>query len=98
MYTWPEMASVGMSEEDAKAAGSRSVGAFPFWRTAAPKAMGRRDGHVKIVARREERRHLGAHIVGRASDLIAELVLAVEMGREAPRTSRALVPRAPDAA
>ncbi|MBP8136570.1 MAG: dihydrolipoyl dehydrogenase [Candidatus Eisenbacteria bacterium] len=90
VYTWPEMASVGMSEEDAKAAGREiAVGTFPFLANGRAKAMGERDGHVKIVADAKSDRILGAHIVGpRASDLIAELVLAVEMGASSEDVAR----------
>ena len=90
VYTWPEMASVGLSEEDAKAAGREVVvGTFPFLANGRAKAMGERDGHVKIIADAKTDRILGAHIVGpRASDLIAELVLALEMGASAEDVAR----------
>ncbi|MFN8588956.1 MAG: dihydrolipoyl dehydrogenase [Candidatus Eisenbacteria bacterium] len=90
VYTWPEMAWVGLSEEDAKAAGREiAVGTFPFLANGRAKAMGERDGQVKIVADAHSDRILGAHVVGpRASDLIAELVLALEMGASSEDIAR----------
>jgi dihydrolipoamide dehydrogenase len=90
VYTWPEFASVGLTEEDARAAGREvAVGTFPFLANGRAKAMGEKDGQVKIVADAKTDRILGAHIVGpRASDLVAELVLALEMGASAEDVAR----------
>ncbi|HET7224413.1 MAG TPA: dihydrolipoyl dehydrogenase [Candidatus Eisenbacteria bacterium] len=90
VYTWPEFAGVGLTEEDAAARGiAISVGTFPFLANGRAKAMGEREGQVKIVADAASDRILGAHIVGpRASDLIAELVLAIEMGASAEDVAR----------
>ena len=90
VYTWPEFASVGMTEEEARAAGREvAVGTFPFLANGRAKAMGEKDGQVKIVADAATDRILGAHIVGpRASDLVAELVLAIEMGASAEDVAR----------
>ncbi|MEY4374549.1 MAG: hypothetical protein RL760_715 [Candidatus Eisenbacteria bacterium] len=92
VYTWPELASVGLSEEDAKAQGRAvKVGAFPFLANGRAKAMGEKDGQVKIVADAATDRILGAHVVGpRASDLIAELVVAMEMGASAEDLARSV--------
>ena len=92
VYTWPEFASVGLSEEDAKAQGREvAVGAFPFLANGRAKAMGEKDGQVKIVADAKTDRILGAHIVGpRASDLIAELVVAIELGASAEDVARSV--------
>ena len=90
VYTWPELASVGMSEEDAAARGiATAVGAFPFLANGRARAMGERDGQVKIVADAATDRILGAHILGpRASDLIAELAVAMELGASAEDIAR----------
>lgn len=92
VYTWPELASVGLSEEEAKAQGRAvKVGAFPFLANGRAKAMGEKDGQVKIVADAVTDRIVGAHVVGpRASDLIAELVVAMEMGASAEDLARSV--------
>lgn len=92
VYTWPEIASVGMSEEEAKAAGREyKVGKFPFSANGRAKAMGDTDGFVKILADAKTDRMLGAHILGpRASDLIAELALAIEFEASAEDIARSV--------
>jgi dihydrolipoamide dehydrogenase len=90
VYTWPEFASVGLSEEQAKERGiETAVGSFPFMANGRARAMGERDGLVRIVADAKTDRIIGAHIVGpRASDLIAELVLAMELRASAEDVAR----------
>jgi dihydrolipoamide dehydrogenase len=90
IYTWPEFASVGLAEEDARVRGAEiAVGVFPFLANGRARAMNERDGQVKLVADARTDRLLGAHIVGpRASDLIAELVLAMEFGASAEDVAR----------
>ena len=92
VYTWPELASVGMSEEDAAASSiTTAVGVFPFLASGRARAMGETDGQVKIVADATTDRILGAHILGpRASDLIAELALAMEFGASAEDVARSV--------
>jgi dihydrolipoamide dehydrogenase len=92
VYTWPEFASVGLSEDEAKERGiDLVVGTFPFLANGRARAMGEKDGQVKLVADARTDRILGAHIVGpRASDLIAELVLAMEMGASAEDVARSV--------
>jgi dihydrolipoamide dehydrogenase len=92
VYTWPELASVGLSEEEAQAQGRAvKVGAFPFLANGRAKAMGEKDGQVKILADATTDRIVGAHVVGpRASDLIAELVVAMEMGASAEDVARSV--------
>jgi dihydrolipoamide dehydrogenase len=91
VYTWPELASVGLSEEEARARGTVSVGVFPFLANGRARAMNEREGQVKIVADAKTDRILGAHIVGpRASDLIAELTLAMEFGASAEDVARSV--------
>jgi dihydrolipoamide dehydrogenase len=90
VYTWPEFASVGLSQEQAKEQGIEvAVGSFPFLANGRARAMDERDGQVTLVADARTDRLLGAHIVGpRASDLIAEPVLAIEMGASAEDLAR----------
>jgi dihydrolipoamide dehydrogenase len=92
IYTWPELAGVGMSEEDAKAQGREiAVGVFPFLANGRARAMNEREGQVKIVADAKTDRILGAHVLGpRASDLIAELSLAMEFGASAEDVARSV--------
>jgi dihydrolipoamide dehydrogenase len=80
VYTWPEIASVGMTEEEAKAAGREyRVGKFPFQANGRARAMAETDGMVKVIADAKTDRLLGLHILGpRASDMIAEAALAME--------------------
>jgi dihydrolipoamide dehydrogenase len=82
IYTWPEVASVGKTEEELKAAAvSYRTGKFPF--TANPRARTNAytEGFVKILAESESDRVLGVHIIGPdAGTLIAEATLAKEFG------------------
>jgi dihydrolipoamide dehydrogenase len=90
VYTWPEIASVGRSEEELKAAGVEyRVGKFPFMANGRAKAMDETDGMVKVLADASTDRLLGLHILGpRASDLIAEAALAMEFESSAEDIAR----------
>ena len=90
VYTWPELASVGLSEEQAAERGIPvAVGTFPFLANARAKAMGESEGGVKVLADPKTDRILGVHILGpRASDLIAEAALAMEFGASAEDVAR----------
>ena len=92
VYTWPELASVGVTEEEAAAKGTQlAVGTFPFLANGRAKAMGEREGQVKILADAKTDRILGAHVLGpRASDLIAELATAMELGATAEDVARSV--------
>ncbi|MEO5989470.1 MAG: dihydrolipoyl dehydrogenase [Candidatus Eisenbacteria bacterium] len=92
VYTWPEFASVGLTEEEARAQGiAYAVGSFPFLANGRAKAMGEKDGQVKILADATSDRILGAHIVGpHASALIAELAVAMEFGASSEDIARAV--------
>lgn len=92
VYTWPEFASVGLTEEEARKQGLElAVGIFPFLANGRAKAMGERDGQVKILADKATDRIVGAHILGpRASDLIAELAVAMELGASAEDVGRSV--------
>ena len=84
-YTWPEVASVGQTEEQLKAAGiPYAVGRFPFMANGRAKCMDETEGFVKILAAADNGRVLGVHIVGpRASDMIAEAVTVMTYGGSA---------------
>ena len=92
VYTWPELAGVGLTEEAARERGlAVKVGTFPFLANGRAKAMGEKDGQVKILADAVTDRVVGAHIVGpRASDLIAELAVAMELGASAEDLARSV--------
>ena len=90
VYTWPEVASVGQTEEELKAAGvAYNVGKFPFTANGRARAMGDTDGFVKLLADKTTDRLLGAHIIGPdAGTLIAELTTAMEFGASAEDVAR----------
>ncbi len=90
IYTWPEVASVGLTEEQVKATGKEyKVGRFPFSANGRAKAMDETEGFVKILADGQTDRVLGAHIFGpRASDMIAELVAVMEFSGSAEDIAR----------
>lgn len=80
VYTWPEVASVGQTEEQLKEAGKKyKSGSFSFKASGRAKASGDTDGFVKILADAETDEVLGVHMIGpRAADMIAEAVVAME--------------------
>jgi dihydrolipoamide dehydrogenase len=91
VYTWPEVASVGKTEEQLKEAGVEyKAGKFPFTANGRARAMGATDGFVKILADAKTDRVLGAHIIGPdAGGLIHEIVMAMEFGGSAEDVARA---------
>jgi dihydrolipoamide dehydrogenase len=90
VYTWPELASVGLTEEQAKEGGLKyRVGKFPFLANGRAKAMGETEGQVKILAEAAGDRVLGVHILGpRASEMIAEAVAVMEFAGSAEDIAR----------
>ncbi|WP_428489867.1 dihydrolipoyl dehydrogenase [Rhodopila sp.] len=90
VYTWPEVASVGQTEEELKAGGvAYTIGKFPFTANGRARAMGDTDGFVKILAEKSTDRLLGAHVLGPdAGTLIAELTTAIEFGASAEDVAR----------
>ncbi len=90
VYTWPEIAAVGKTEEQLKEAGTAyKVGKFPFSANSRARANGDSEGFVKILADAKTDRVLGVHIVGPlAGDLIQEAVLAMEFGASAEDIAR----------
>lgn len=82
VYTWPEVASVGQTEEQLKVAGVEyKVGKFPFMANGRARAMNAIDGFVKILADTKTDRVLGCHIIGpEAGTLISEVTSVMEFG------------------
>ncbi|MBN9495948.1 MAG: dihydrolipoyl dehydrogenase [Alphaproteobacteria bacterium] len=94
VYTWPECASVGKTEEQLKAEGvAYKVGKFPFTANGRARAMNSTDGFVKILADATTDRILGAHMVGPVvGEMIAEITLAIEFGGSAEDVARTCHP------
>ncbi|MCB0650460.1 MAG: dihydrolipoyl dehydrogenase [Saprospiraceae bacterium] len=90
VYTWPEVAAVGQTEEELKAAGiAYKSGKFPFKALGRARASTDVDGMVKILADKETDEVLGVHMVGaRVADIIAEAVVAMEFRASAEDISR----------
>jgi len=82
VYTDPEIAHVGLGEQDAKEKGlDVKIGRFPFVAAGRALTLGQHEGFVKLIADAGSGKLLGAHIVGpRATDLIAEATLAIQNG------------------
>jgi len=80
IYTAPEIAWVGKTEEEVKASGrAYKTGSFPFTASGRAKAMEQTDGMVKIISAEDDDEILGVHIIGpMAGELISEMVLAME--------------------
>ncbi len=88
VYTWPEVATVGKTEEEL-AGIPYKVGKFPFMANGRAKAMGATDGFVKILAHAENDRVLGVHIIGpQAGTMIAEAAVAMEFGASSEDIAR----------
>ena len=90
VYTWPEVAAIGETEETLKERGvAYNVGKFPFTANGRARALGMTEGFVKILADAATDRILGAHIIGPdAGTLIAELATAMEFGASAEDVAR----------
>lgn len=90
VYTHPELASVGQTEEQLQAAGvDYTAGSFPFIANGRARAMSATDGFVKVLADAKSDRILGVHIMGAdAGTIIAEAVLAIELGASAEDLAR----------
>jgi dihydrolipoamide dehydrogenase len=92
IYTWPEVASVGLTEEQVK---ERQIpyctGTYPFAGAGRARCMGETEGFVKVIAHQITDRVLGVHIIGpRAADMIAECVLAIEFGAASEDIARTI--------
>ena len=90
VYTWPEIAGVGKTEEQLKEEGVEyNIGKFPFTANSRARANADTDGVVKILADRRTDKVLGVHILGPlAGDLLAEAVMAMEFGASAEDIAR----------
>ncbi len=85
VYTHPEVASVGMTEQEAKTAGlDIHIGTFPFKYNSRARCTGEEEGFVKMIAEAKTDRIVGVHIISaNASELIAEAALAIQKGATA---------------
>ncbi len=92
VYTHPEIASVGRSEDELEEAGiPYKAGRFPFMANGRAKALGETDGRVKVLAHADTDRILGVHVIGpRAGDLIAEAAVAIEYAASSEDLGRAV--------
>lgn len=90
VYTWPEVAAVGKTEEELKAAGTAyKTGKFPFTANGRARASGTTDGFVKILADARTDKVLGVHMVGpNVSEMVAELAVAMEFSASAEDIAR----------
>ncbi|WP_163381295.1 dihydrolipoyl dehydrogenase [Cyclobacterium sp. SYSU L10401] len=90
VYTWPEVASVGYTEEQLKEKGKKyKTGKFPFMASGRARASGDTDGLVKVLADAETDEILGVHMIGpRTADMIAEAVVAMEYRASAEDIAR----------
>jgi dihydrolipoamide dehydrogenase len=89
VYTHPELAQVGLTEEEAKQKGPVNVGKFPFIANGRARGMDETDGFVKVIADAKTDRLLGVHILAaHASDMIAEATVAMEFGASAEDLAR----------
>jgi dihydrolipoamide dehydrogenase len=90
VYTWPEVAAVGQTEEQLKTAGiPYKMGKFPFKALGRARASMDTDGMVKVLAHKETDEILGVHMVGaRVADMIAEAVIAMEFRASAEDIAR----------
>ena len=90
VYTWPEVASVGKTEEQLKDAGVKyNIGKFPFTANSRARCNADTDGFVKILADAATDAVLGCHIIGpEAGDLIQEVVVAMELSGSAEDIAR----------
>lgn len=90
VYTAPEVAAIGKTEEELKAAGiAYKIGKFPFTANGRARAIRHTDGFVKVLADAASDRVLGCHIIGpHAGDLIAEVTVLMEFGGSAEDLAR----------
>ncbi len=90
VYTWPEIASVGMTSQECKEKGiDVNVGKFPFAANGRARALGTTGGFVKIIADKTSDKILGAHAIGpHVSEMIGEIVVAMEFGASAEDVGR----------
>lgn len=92
VYTWPEVSSVGLTEEQVKERNiPYCVGTYPFSGTGRARCMGEREGFVKLISQAKSDRILGVHIIGpRAADMIAESGLAMTFSASSEDIARTM--------
>jgi dihydrolipoamide dehydrogenase len=92
IYTWPEVASVGLTEVQVRERRiPYCVGTYPFSGAGRARCMGETEGFVKLISHSKTDRILGVHIIGpRAADMIAECVLAIEFGASSEDLARTI--------
>ncbi|RLO08968.1 hypothetical protein DYB28_003351, partial [Aphanomyces astaci] len=90
IYTFPEVASVGKTEEELKTANvAYNVGKFPMMANSRARAVGETDGFVKVLAAKDDDKILGIHIIAsNAGEMISEGVLGIEYGASAEDIGR----------
>ena len=89
IYTWPEVAAVGKTEEELKSAGVNYTVEAPMRALGRSRASGDTDGFIKILADAQTDEVLGVHMIGaRVADLIAEAVVAMEFRASAEDIAR----------
>jgi dihydrolipoamide dehydrogenase len=90
IYTWPEVAGVGPTEQELKQKGVEyKVGKFPFIASGRAKASNEKDGFIKVLADKKTDEILGVHMIGpRTADMIAEAVVAMEFRASAEDIGR----------
>jgi dihydrolipoamide dehydrogenase len=94
IYTLPEISHVGITEEEAKAKGVPvATGRFPFAANGKAKGLGEEDGFVKWIARKEDAKLLGVHIIGpHATELLAPAIVALDRGLTADQFAESIFP------
>ena len=94
IYTLPEISHAGLTEDEARAKGlSVATGRFPFAASGKAKGLGEEDGFVKWVARAEDRKLLGIHIIGpHATELLAPAIVALDRGLTADEYAESIFP------
>ena len=90
VYTWPEIATVGLTEHEVKASGrAYKTGKFPFLANSRARTNHETDGFVKILEDQATRRVVGAHMIGvGVGELIGEICVAMEFGASAEDIAR----------
>ena len=90
VYTWPEVAGIGQTEEQLKAAGIKyKAGQFPFMANGRARALGETNGFIKILADADTDRVLGVHMIGPyVSEMISEAVVAIEFSASSEDLAR----------
>ncbi|HDP24373.1 MAG TPA: dihydrolipoyl dehydrogenase [Deltaproteobacteria bacterium] len=93
IYTDPEIASVGLSEDEARKVADIQVGTFPFRGNGKAMVLGKTEGMVKVIADKKYGEILGVHIIGpHATDMIAEAVLGMNLEMTAEELAHAIHP------